>query len=272
MNTQDILTSKIIKALEGGDIPWLKPWSEHQNLDSKRAYNGINRLLLAQEAEEKEYNCNYWLTFNQIKKAGGHLKKGSKACPIAFWKISTIEDKEKEGEEKTSVLLRYYNVFNASCVEGIDIPESKGAEELLDAEEIVKGFSNKPAINYSGGRACYYPIEDKISIPNIRTFKDSEGYYTTLFHELVHSTGHKSRLNRKGVANPSRFRDERYAKEELVAELGGAFLEAKAGIAVKIDNHAAYIQSWLKALKDDTRMIIYAASQADKAAAHILGS
>lgn len=272
MKTQEIITGKIIAELEKGKIPWQKPWNAGQiNLVSKKAYTGINPLLLSIEAENKGYKSPYWLTFNQIKKLNGKLVKGSKACQVVFWLVK--ESEEEEGKKaRKSFILRYYNVFNTDCVEGLTLPETNTPAVILEAEEIIKNFKDCPKLTEGGNSAFYSPSSDTVNLPTRNSFDSEEGYYSTFFHELIHSTGHESRLARHTSNEKHNFGSESYAKEELVAELGASFLVSKAGLELSIKNHAAYIQSWLKALKNDSRMIISAAGQAEKASSYILGS
>jgi len=267
----EIVTEQIIEKLKQGEIPWRKPWNSYPavNWVTQKPYRGINQLLL----EPGEY-----ATWNQIKKAGGHVKKGAKSHMVTFWKFIEVknEDAEEEGAVKTIPLLRYYRVFNIKDCEGI---ESKRKIETFDhdpierAEEIKEGYRDCPPIIFAPGSAFYHPADDIISIPEIKDFAKAEEFYSTLFHEMVHSTGHKKRLGRNGVTKLSAFGSHEYSKEELVAEIGAAMLCGLAGIEqVTIDNSAAYIQNWLRVLSNDSKFIVSAASQAQKAVDYITGS
>lgn len=268
----EIVTEKIVSKLKEGVVPWRKPWDEMPavNWKSQKPYRGVNTLLL----EPGEY-----ATFNQVKKAGGHVKKGEKSHLVVFWKMVEVEDEESEegGETKTIPLLRYYNVFNIKTqCEGI---ESKRAEErreqdpLEEGEKIKRGYKDSPQVSEAPGRASYNPSEDTIRIPEKEDFSKVEEYYSTLFHEMVHSTGHETRLNRKEVTKKQiAFGDEDYSREELVAEIGAAMLCGVCGIENEtIENSASYIQAWIERLENNKKMVVWAASRAQKAADYIRG-
>lgn len=216
-----------------------------------------------------------YATFKQIKEAGGKVKKGEKSQIVVFWKMLNVEDTETEIEEKIP-LLRYYRVFEISSqVEGL---EPKRKEEKFDhnpiekAEKVKQEYFNAPSFSYISGGAWYKPFEDKVNVPPLEDFEDVNKYYSTLFHEMVHSTGHKNRLSREGVTGTIKFGSENYSKEELIAELGASMLCGVTGIDNEtIDNSASYIQSWLRALKDDKTLIVSASQKAQKASDHILG-
>lgn len=268
-NVYEIVTEKIIEQLEKGVVPWRKPWVNGGavNWKSQKAYRGINAFLL----EPGEY-----ATFKQIQEAGGKVKKGATSHIIVFWKLLEKEDKES-GEIEKIPYLRYYRVFEInSQVEGL---KSKRENKTFDhdpiekAEEIFKGYINAPDYTFNSGRAVYYPLADRINCPPIKDFVVAEEYYSTLFHEMIHSTGHKNRLARPGVTTSNvAFGDEVYSKEELVAEMGAAMLCGVAGIDNNtIENSASYIKSWLNVLKEDHKMVVQAAQQAQKASDLILG-
>lgn len=267
-----IVTDRIIQQLQKGVIPWQKPWSDSgapRNLVSKKPYRGMNYFLLANTGE------NWFLTFNQAKKLGGRVKKGASGYPVIFWKFLEVED-VKTGEIKEVPLLRYFTVFALRDVEGIDRPEQDGGDQkamnpIEEAERIIAGMPNRPKIEHGGDRAFYRSSQDFVRLPEVRNFVSMEEYYSTAFHELVHSTGHKSRLARPEVMNASFFGDHRYSKEELVAEMGAAFLCGHAGFVDRtIENSAAYIDSWLDALRNDNKMLVQAAGKAQRAADFIL--
>ena len=276
----EIITDRIISSLEQGQIPWKKTWiNEPQNAISRKPYRGINRLLLSMT----DFSSPYFLTYRQAQSLRGHIKKGSHGIPIVFWQIvkSSIAKKNEEDEmvevsERTVPFMRYYIVFNISQTEGIDL--SKFTEYKRDfkpvetCETIVKSYKDSPVILHQGFQPCYIPSTDTVEMPIHENFTSEENYYSTLFHELTHSTGHKKRLNRKEVSTSQRFGSCNYAEEELVAEIGASFLCNYAGIDNKtIDNSTAYIQNWLKVLNDDRKMVINAASRAEKSMMHILG-
>jgi antirestriction protein ArdC len=276
-----IITERILALLEQGTIPWQKPWATNgedcmpRNLTSRKPYRGVNVFLL----HAMSYASPYWLTFRQAQELGGNVRKGEKACPVVFWKWLDLEGNEPD-EKKRVPMLRYYSVFNVAQCEGIEAsaPESKGREHspIEAAERIVTTMPQKPVLQHGGTRACYLPAFDRVDMPRPETFQSPEAYYDTLFHELTHSTGHETRLNRKGVAGSegewSAFGSTPYAKEELVAEMGGAFLCSHAGIVERtINNSAAYVAGWLERLRNDNRLVVQAAAQAQKAADYILG-
>lgn len=278
-----VITDRIIGLLEKGVVPWQKPWQGGElvprNLASKREYRGVNVFLL----HAMMYESPFWLTFNQAKELGGHVKKGERACPVVFWKWLDVDAAQESSGKKTVPFLRYYSVFNVGQCE--DIPPDKipslGERQhehspIAEAERIVAAMPKRPEIRHGGGRACYVPSVDRVDMPKPESFVSEQNYYSVLFHELTHATGHESRLNRKGVGTPdgewSAFGSTPYAREELVAEMGAAFLAGHAGIVERtINNSAAYVQSWLQRLKEDSRLIVQAAAQAQKAADFILG-
>ena len=264
------VTDQIIKKLEEGTIPWRMPFKAGGfpvNYVTQKAYRGVNTLLL----EPGEY-----ATFKQIKDNGGKVKKGAKSKMVVFWKLIDAED-EDTGEEIKVPLMRTYNVFKiGEQTEGLEPKrQEKGFEHdpIEEAEKLIKGYADAPAYTSESGRAYYRPSADLVNVPPKEDFKVIEEYYSTFFHEIVHSTGHQRRLNRPGITEFNGFGTETYSKEELVAELGASMLCATVGIEnATLDNSAAYIESWLKALKDDRTMIISASQQAQKAVDHIQGT
>jgi len=274
----EIVTDRIVALLEKGVVPWQKSWNSNQqapqNLVSRKPYRGINVLLLGSMG----YNSPFWLTYNQAQALGGHIKKGEKSCPVVFWRWLEIE-KKSTGKTERIAIMRYYSVFNLSQCEGLTVPDqAQPVQEhspIEAAETIVSGMPNRPEIKHGLARAFYSPASDTVGMPAADQFKADADYYSVLFHELTHSTGHESRLNRKGVSGSdgewSSFASERYALEELVAEMGAAFLCGAAGIAERtVDNSAAYLGTWLQRLKSDSKLVVQAAGQAQKAADFIL--
>lgn len=271
-NVYEIVTQKVLEKLEKGVIPWRKPWvnrGQAVNWLTQKPYRGINTMLL----DPGEY-----ATFNQISSFGGKVKKGEASQIVVFWKWIDKEN-EETGKSERVPFLRYYRVWeiNSQC-EGLN--SRRNDEENIyehdpieEAEKIISGYFNHPDIRYASGRAYYVPSLDYVSVPPMADYKQPEEYYSTLFHELVHSTGHESRLNRPTLTSKAGFGSEIYSKEELVAEMGSAMLSGVAGfLETTIDNSAAYIKSWSKKLKEDSRLVVMAASQAQKAADHILGT
>jgi antirestriction protein ArdC len=267
-----IVAEQIIKQLEAGVAPWHRPWSTQipRNLVSRREYRGINVFLLGASG----YGSPYWLTFKQAKERHGHVRKGEHGSKVVFWKIGTREVQDDGGatSERTSVVLRYYTVFNVEQCEGIATPETvRVVSPIQECERIVCQMPNPPAMEQDA-RAWYRPSTDTVGIPAHTAFNSSEEYYSTLFHELTHSTGHSKRVRRDGIEKLNTFGSESYSREELIAEMGAAMLAGVAGIERKtLANSAAYLQSWINVLKSDSRMVVSAASQAQKAADYILG-
>ncbi len=277
-----VITDRILAHLENGVIPWQKPWRAGEafwpkNMVSGKRYNGINAFLLAMT----DFKSPFFLTFKQARDLGGTIKKGSKGLPVIYCnKVQGKEaDAEKgETESRGYSFLRYYTVFNIEQTEGIEIPAAASpiatlAFSPLEAcERICSAYRGAPDVVFRAQRACYSPALDMINMPDKETFLSVEKYYSTLFHEYTHSTGHKNRLAREGIIEGHKFGDEIYSKEELIAEMGSAFLCAHANIApVTLKNSSAYISNWLSKLRNDKRLVIQAAAAAQKAAHLILG-
>ncbi len=282
----EMITDAIIASLEKGVVPWFQPWVNvngdmPSNFFSKTPYRGANVMTLAITGLAKNYPTNFYGTFAQIQKAGGQVRKGEKAAPVVFWKFFK-EDTEgaQEGEtkshgDKRPPMLRYYSVFNIAQADfafPLQMPEpptAPGTFQILDnAETIARDYFARPGapkLEHGTDRASYSPMKDRVAMPSPEQFFKADGYYSTLFHEMTHSTGHKSRLNRRIEGAPGSLD---YSKEELVAELGAAFLRARAGIRTvqEDEQSAAYIASWLKVLRHDKKLVVFAAAQAQKAA------
>ena len=275
VDAYQVITDRIIGLLEAGTVPWHKPWSgsgEAKNLTTGKPYRGINRLLLNITA----FTSPYWATFNQINKRGGRVRKGEKSMPVVLWKWIEKED-SKTGETVELPLLRYYRVFNLDQVEGIEPPEDDQAEEqeftpIERCERIIQAMPTKPMGIFRHQRAFYSPDLDLINMPRPEAFDSTEYFYSSLFHEMAHSTGHLSRLNRPTLTDMAPSGSTNYSKEELVAEMTAAMLCGVTGIVKQtIDNSAAYINAWLKRLSEDRRLVVQAASLAQKAADYIQG-
>jgi len=272
MNTYDRITDRIIDLLNHGTVPWHKPWKASTGLPrnriTRKPYRGINVFLLM----SMSYESPHWLTFRQVTQLGGKVKKGEKSCPVVFWKQTTIEDKES-GEPHKIPLLRIYQVFNVAQCEGIDgVATGTIAEATTRPAEIVAKMPQPPAVKHGMTRAFYSPSEDSVGMPAQERFDCESNYYAALFHELIHSTGHDKRLKRASIMERNGFGSDPYCKEELIAEMGAAFLCGHAEIIERtIDNSAAYLQCWLEQLRDDKTLIVQAAAQAQKAADFILG-
>lgn len=271
-----IVTERIIDQLSKGTIPWQIPWSKGgipMNLVSKRPYQGINLMLLAFMG----YEQNVFLTSKQLNDLGGSIKPDEKPHIVVYWNYI---EKEEEGVEdkqskKKQPYLRYYTVFNIAQCDGI--PASKvppkinpGFNSIPMCEMLVENMPNCPQIKYKEQRAYYDPLRDFINMPKKTSFKSVESYYSTLFHELIHSTGHRSRLSRKDLLEMSEFGSDSYSHEELVAEIGACYLNSYTGLETQFEQNAAYIQGWLEKLKNDKKFIFSAAKHAQKATDFIL--
>jgi len=285
------VTDRILEILDRGTVPWHNPirstgggdgWPK--NLDSGKNYRGINVFLLAFESWDKGYGTDYWTTFRQASNQGGKIRKGEKASLekaslVTFWKLFDTKDKNT-GEDVKLPVLKHYNVFNLEQCEGIEIPdapvEDVEAEPFVPiekAEKIVNGYSDPPVILHSGNKAVYRPLVDTVLIAPPEQFENSESYFAVLNHELIHSTGNEKRLGRGLDTEPAAFGTPDYSKEEMIAEMGAAFLNASAGISVPtIEQSASYIEHWQKALRGDKRLVVSAAGAAQKAADWILGT
>ncbi len=272
----EIITESVLKQLEQGVAPWRKPWTTSipRNLISKKPYRGLNVFLLA----TRGYGSPFWLTFNQAKQLDAHVRQGEKSTLVSFWKFSEYAGENRdtgETENKTSALLRYYRVFNIEQFAGLKSlhgDNHKPVQPLAECESIADWMPNPPRIEQHS-QAFYRPSADMVGMPSRNCFESPEAYYSTLFHELTHSTGHKSRLNRfEENSTDHQFGSESYSKEELIAEMGAAMLAGMAGIShTTLANSTSYLQSWINRLKSDSRLIISAASHAQKAADYILG-
>ena len=273
MDIYTAVTDRIIEQMERGIIPWQKPWVSNSKAVSHatgKPYSLLNQMLLGRPGE--------YLTFKQCQEAGGHIKKGEKSSLVVFWKWIEQED-EETGETKEVPFLRYYNVFHIDQCEGIQAKYTTaahfpdGASTVETAQEIIYDYLEREGVKLThseGDRAFYRPSTDEIVLPIRKQFVSTAEYYGTVFHELTHSTGHPSRLNR--LDKVAAFGSDVYSKEELVAEIGAAALVNHCGLesSTSIRNNAAYIQNWLNVLKGDKRFIVSAAGKAEKAVNLIL--
>ena len=285
-NVYQMVTDRITAQLEQGTIPWHQPWTGINsdnvgaiNYVSRRPYSIINQMLLGKPGE--------WLTWKQVEELGGKVRKGAKAGMVVFYTKLTIKDEtlinpeDGEAETRTIPYLRYYNVFHLDDVEGIESKITPGDEpkiKPLEAAEkaIADYLSRQPKLRFQNdnpsNRAYYSLTEDRVVVPMLGQYRIPEEYYSTTFHELTHSTIPESRCDRKAENARSFFGNEEYSREELVAEIGSAMICNRLGIEAKkaFQNSVAYIKSWLGALKNDPKMIVWAASRAEKAAKFIL--
>ena len=275
MDIYQEVTNRIIAQLDHGVIPWHKPWIASSNAQSishvtGKPYSLLNQMILGRPGE--------YLTFKQCEAEGGKIRKGEKSSMVVFWKF--IEQEDEETHEKKQVpLLRYFSVFHIDQCEGINAKHAKPlhrpAQPDAIADEIIAHYLQTSGVtlhHQAGDRAFYRPSTDSVTLPLFTQFKNTAEYYSTAFHELAHSTGHESRLNR--LNKTAFFGTDAYSKEELVAEIGSVALINHCGLETSSSfrSSTAYIQNWLRVLQDDKRFIISAAGKAEKAVALILNS
>lgn len=279
-----MVTDRVVEQMKKGIIPWHRPWTGTAgtiNYVSRKPYSLLNQMLLGREGE--------WLTFHQLKELGGSIKKGAKSGMVVFYtkyafKRELIGDDGKvEVEERTIPVLRYYNVFHVDDCEGVESkikekPAAVATEPIEEAEIIVNGYVGRESgltfkNDKPSNRAYYSPSNDTVVVPMLSQYAEVEEYYSTTFHELVHSTMKKERCDRTKENVMSTFGSKNYSREELVAELGSAMLCTKTGLDSEkaFENSVAYIQGWLKALSNDNKMIVWAAARAESAARYIIG-
>jgi antirestriction protein ArdC len=290
-DTYQEVTDTVIKALEEGTVIWQSSWNDAglpKNITTGINYRGWNIFWLNFHTMLKGYQAPFYLTFKQAQQLGGTIKKGESGTKIVYW--ATIKLKDKAGnnneeqpttvnndeKQRTKLVPKAHTVFNIAQTEGIEFPTitpsiKSPLQKIAACEQVVADMPTKPIIITGGASAYYTPLSDTVVVPSLNSSTSSEGYYSTLFHELAHSTGHENRLNRKELVNSDGFGNTNYAKEELTAEMTAAFLCAITGIhQPTIANSAAYIQNWLKALRNDKTLIIKAAAQAQRAADYIM--
>jgi antirestriction protein ArdC len=268
------VTDKILALLAEGTVPWHKPWKggAAMSMSTNKPYRGINVFLLDE---------GYHGTYKKITELGGQVRKGEKSSLAVFWKFVEKKD-DKTGKVDKIPFLRYFRVFHSSQADWPDgLPErfalsgdANEADRITEAEQVVAGYvkgENGPRLSHGGGRACYNPATDSVTMPELTAFTDADHYYSTMFHELGHSTGHASRLDREGVTNFDAFGSHQYAAEELVAEMTAAMVSAALGIDSTVETSAAYLAHWSATLGSDPKLIVRAAGQAQKAADLIRG-
>ncbi len=284
MDIYAMVTDKIINLLENGVVPWRRPWTSTglpRNLVSKKPYRGVNVFLLS----ASKYVSPFWLTMRQAKELGGHIRKGEESTAIVFWKIEDAKASPEDlaadqTDQKTRrrFLLRFYRVWNLeqcelphSVLDKLPKMETHQHDPIEAIEKIIAGMPNPPEIVRRGSKAFYSPLTDRITLPPRELFISAEEEAATETHELVHSSGSEKRLAREGICEAAPFGSPVYSKEELCAELGAAYLCAEAGISnAVIANQTAYVAGWLKKLRDDRKLLIHAAAQAQHAADFIL--
>lgn len=277
MDVYKMVTERIINQLENGIIPWKKPWVSGidgaYNRNSKKQYSILNQLLLKKSGE--------YATLKQWSQLGGKVKKGEKSEFVIFWKMQEELRKDEEGNEHTILipLLRYYNVFHISQIEGVEPLEKESVfdtEPIEEADRIFYEYLNREHIKLNmerSNRAFYSPLMDSITLPELFQFEKAEEFYSTAFHEAIHSTLKASRCDREEDNKNSYFGSENYSKEELIAEIGSASILNYLGIEIPdtFRNSTAYIQSWIGVLQNDKKFIVSASGKAEKAAKYILG-
>lgn len=278
------VTNKIIADLERGNLTWLQPWQADDAGQVSRplracskAYRGINTIMLWGSATEQGFTNPIWITYKQAAELGGQVRKGEKGTMVVYASSIVRSESDEAGNnvETTIPFLKNYTVFNAGQVDSLPEHFYASAQPVhnnLQRIGVVEQFfaATKATIRHGGGKAYYSPSQDSVQMPELSTFRDRESYYATLAHEMTHWTSHTDRLDRN--LGGKRFGDAGYAMEELVAEIGAAFLCADLGITPETrEDHAAYIASWLKVLRYDKRAIFTAAAHAQRAVDYLNG-
>jgi antirestriction protein ArdC len=274
-----MVTGRMIAALERGTVPWHKPWragdGRPTSMTTGQPYRGVNVFLLGLTAAGEGYASRYWGTYRQITQLGGQVRRGEHSTLVVFWKPVELADRDPLTGELTVrqvPVLRYYRVFNATQADHLPDrfhPAPEQHAQIRAPQAMLDGYLGcGPVLRHiAGDRAAYQPATDTIRLPLRSQFRSAEHYYATAFHEAAHSTGHPSRLDRHGIAAFDHFGSDRYAREELVAEMTSSVLCAETGIdnPELFDNSAAYIAGWLSAMNDDRTLVIAAAAQAQRA-------
>jgi antirestriction protein ArdC len=274
-----IITERIIAALERGTVPWRKPWQaaagRPRSMGTGQPYRGVNVFLLGLTAAEQGYSSPFWGTYRQIGDLGGQVRKGEHSTLVVFWKRAEVEHQDMQTGAvtvRTLPVLRYYRVFNTAQADHLPErfhPAPGEHSEIGKPQAVLDGYLTRgpKLVHVAGDRADYHPATDTIRLPLRSQFRTGEGYYATAFHEAGHSTGHPTRLNRPGIAAFDHFGSDKYAREELVAQMSSSLLCAQTGIdnPETFENSASYIAGWLTALNHDTRLVITAAAQAQRA-------
>ncbi len=269
MRPNEIVTNRILEEMDKGIIPWKKPWNTLNPMNADgRPYSGINRILLSLTP----YADHRYLTYKKALSLGGNVRKGEHGQMVVFWKFDRVQEKDSE-ETKIVPFMRLYTVFNVEQCEGLDLQPvniERPFTAIESAQAIMEGWHGMPRLQHKEPAAFYSPRLDYINMPKPETFISDESYYATLFHEMIHGTGHETRLHR---FETNEYSHDAYGREELVAEIGSAFLCAMAGIEIPeiIENHAGYLQSWIRAIKGNNNLVITAASKAQAAFEMIAG-
>ncbi len=278
-NIYQTVTDRILKQLDAGVVPWRKTWITGlpKSLTTGKEYRGVNILVLG----STEYTSRYWLTFREAQRQGGHVRKGERATPVIYWKWRSPEElakrRQETGQENPAPCVPFASVvFNFDQVEGVDRPQDDVPNRVNDrfevAEQMLDVMPDQPELVHTiTAQPAYSPLVDRVTLPHLSQFESADEYYSTLFHELVHSSGHPRRLNRFAESEGDRV--EKYSFEELVAEFGAAFLCGFAGIQNANTDalQASYIEGWRKVFSQDGRILVRAASAAQRAADYIRG-
>jgi antirestriction protein ArdC len=273
-NIHEIVTDRIISAMEQGIVPWRKPWTGHGgpvSLTTGRNYRGINNLILHMVQIADGYDLPLWGTYKQAQALGGSVRKGEKGTPIVLWK--PIEKDKEDGSTESFMMMRYFTVFNVAQMDEVTVPDKflikREPVSVADGIQQVIAYPNGPTVRYLNQDQAFYTVkDDTITLPTLEQFVSPEAYSATVLHEIVHSTGHPSRMNRINDKNHW-FGCEAYAQEELVAEIGSAMLATYLNLNVEWEQTASYIHNWLQRLRDDRKLLVQAAQQAQKAIDHI---
>ena len=278
ISVYDIVTSKVLEAFDKGTIPWQKPWKSNSikpcNAITGREYNGGNYFLLSM----MPYAVPAYMTIKQMNAIKATIKPGQekKYMPVFYWNF--IEKIDAKGKKSSIPMLKYFLVWNVEQLDNYElpekfksIPENENNSPIVSAQAIIDNFSQKPEIIVrKSDRAFYSPTNDTVTVPEMSQYSDAQNYYAVIFHELAHSTGHSSRLNRDEVMNNNAFASHAYSCEELVAELTSAFICAEIGLDNTSDNSTAYIASWYKQLKSNPKLFWIASGKAQKACDYIM--
>ena len=264
----DKINASIISALEQGIVPWRCPYKPQQS-SRGHVYRGINKLVLNLKCVLDGYTSPVWYTFNAAKYRGGQVKKGEKATQIVHYKMNKSKRKDENGEHIWYPSFRYFNVFNENQIQFLEMPE-ENTESNQDAEDVVQQYLDREMIAVTNSPQCawYNVKEDKINVPLPKLFGDPALYYSTLFHEMGHSTGAENRLNREALRDLGK--EHLYSQEELVAEMTSAYLCGYTGTKMYSQNTAAYLHHWMEKLKDDPKCLHKACDQAERAYQYIL--
>ena len=287
----EIVTQNILDALDKGVAPWRIPWKKSaggslpRSMSTRKPYRGINVFLLGLQGMAQGYQSQWWGTYKHITELGGQVRRGEKGTLVIFWGSNVKKDKlDKNGKPEKYFMLRYYNVFNAEQADGlperfyptaeeqvaIDPSEAQAAAQAL-ADTYLVANPSLTLVHTNPTKAYYSPTQDLVNVPSLAEHITPDEYFSTLFHEFAHSTGHESRLARPNMGQPHVFGDEEYSREELVAELASSFLQGMVGIESTVEASASYLQHWAKVLRGDVKLIVQAAGLAQRAADYVQG-